>query len=119
MGAQAEADPRVGGVYLLKSVGRQGRNARGAFREVVPVHRLAYAFGWEGDAEVPPSSTLIELDLIDRDGGTLLRITRSGLPNPVEREGHTRGWTHYLARLAIVAAGGDPGPDPGLGARSA
>jgi len=28
--------------------------ARGTFREVVPVHRLAYSFGWEGNDEVPP-----------------------------------------------------------------
>ena len=25
--------------------------ARGTFREVVPVHRLAYSFGWDGDEE--------------------------------------------------------------------
>ena len=31
---------------LLKGVG--SRVARGAFREVVPVHRLAYSFGWTG-----------------------------------------------------------------------
>ena len=28
---------------------------------------------------------------------------------------HARGWDHYLGRLAVVAAGGDPGPDPWLG----
>ena len=22
------------------------------------------------------------------------------------------GWIHYLARLGVAAAGGDPGPDP-------
>jgi hypothetical protein len=24
------------------------------------------------------------------------------------------GWLHYVARLELVATGGDPGPDPGL-----
>ena len=111
MGTEAETEVHPGGLYLLKGV--SGRVARGAFREVVPVHRLAYSFGWDGDAEVPPGSGLIEIDLIDRDGGTLLRMTHSGLPTAAKCEGHAKGWAHYLGRLAIAAAGRDPGVDPG------
>ena len=73
MGTEAKTEAHAGGLYLLKGVG--SRVARGAFREVVPVHRLAYSFGWEGDEEVPPGSGLVEIDLTDRDGGTLLRMT--------------------------------------------
>jgi uncharacterized protein YndB with AHSA1/START domain len=110
MGSEAATEARPGGLYLIRSVG--GRNtARGAFREVIPVHRLAYSFGWEGGEEVPPGSSLIEIDLEDREGGTLLRMTHSGLPNQAQCDAHARGWTHYLSRLAIVATGGDPGPD--------
>ena len=54
------------GDHLLKGVG--SATARGAFREVVPVHRLAYSFGWETNDEVPPGSSLIEIDLIEKDG---------------------------------------------------
>jgi uncharacterized protein YndB with AHSA1/START domain len=111
MGTEAETEVHPGGLYLLKGV--NGRVARGAFREVVPVHRLAYSFGWDGDAEVPPGSGLIEIDLIDRDGGTLLRMTHSGLPTAAKCEGHAKGWAHYLGRLAMAAAGRDPGVDPG------
>ena len=57
MGAEATTEVHPGGLYLVKDVaGRPGRTARGQFREVVPVHRLAYSFGWEGDDEVPPGS---------------------------------------------------------------
>ncbi len=114
MGSEAKTEPRAGGMYLLHGVGpgRRG-SARGAFREVVPVHRLAYSFGWEGDAEVPPGSSLIEFDLIDKDGGTLMRITHSGLPTEKLCDSHARGWAHYMSRLSIAAAGGDPGQDPG------
>jgi uncharacterized protein YndB with AHSA1/START domain len=111
MGVEATTEMHPGGLYLLKGVSSRRRVARGAFREVVPVHRLAYSFGWEGDEEVPPESSLIEIDLIDRDGGTLLRMTQSGLPNAAQCAGHDKGWAHYLGRLAVAAAGRDPGID--------
>ena len=111
MGTEATTQMHPGGLYLLKGVGRGA--ARGTFREVVPVHRLAYSFGWEANEEVPPGSSLIEIDLIEQDGGTLLRMTHSGLPNARQHARHTEGWTHYIGRLATVAAGRDPGRDPG------
>jgi uncharacterized protein YndB with AHSA1/START domain len=109
MGTEATTEVHPGGLYLLKGVG--DRYARGTFREVVPVHRLAYSFGWEGSEAVPPGSSLVEIDLIDRDGGTLLRMTHSGLPDAEQCVRHAEGWAHYFGRLAIAAAGGDPGPD--------
>ena len=111
MGTEATTELHPGGLYLLKGVGSAG--ARGAFREVVPVHRLAYSFGWEGSEVVPPGSSLIEIDLVEQDGGTLLRMTHSGLPSAEQRAGHDKGWAHYLDRLTKVAAGQDPGPDRG------
>jgi uncharacterized protein YndB with AHSA1/START domain len=111
MGAEVTAEAHPGGLYLLKGVG--ARAARGEFREVVPVHRLAYSFGWDGSDEVPPGSSLVEIDLEDQDGGTLLRMTHSGLPNAAQCAGHDRGWAHYLGRLAIAATGRDPGIDRG------
>jgi uncharacterized protein YndB with AHSA1/START domain len=109
MGLQATLDPQPGGLYLLDVNGTDV--ARGSFREVVPVHRLAYSFGWDGNAMgVSPGSSLVEIDLIEQPDGTLLRLTHSGLP-PVAVPAHETGWAHYMGRLAVVAAGGDPGPD--------
>jgi uncharacterized protein YndB with AHSA1/START domain len=114
MGTEATSEAHPGGLYLLKGVGgARARVARGAFREVVPVHRLAYSFGWEGDEEVPPGSSLVEIDLIARNGGTLLRMTQSGLPNEAQCAGHNKGWAHYLGRLSVAAAGRNPGADHG------
>jgi uncharacterized protein YndB with AHSA1/START domain len=113
MGAEATTEPHPGGLYLIKGVGRGGNSGRGAFKEVVPIHRLAYSFGWEGSEEVPPGSSLIEIDLVERDGGTLLRMTHSGLPNAAQCASHDKGWAHYLGRLAMAAAGRDPGVDRG------
>jgi uncharacterized protein YndB with AHSA1/START domain len=117
IGSEARVEPHPGGLYLVNVTG--ARVARGSFREVVPVHRLAYSFGWDGSDAVPPGSSLIEIDLIERPGGTLLRFTHSGLPNAEECAGHAEGWTHYLGRLEVLAAGRDPGPDPWRGRTAA
>ena len=109
MGTDATVEPRLGGLYLVNVTGR--RTAEGRFTEVIPVHRLAYSFGWQERDDVPPESTMIEIDLIEREGGTLLRLTHSGLPTPAQCAAHEEGWAHYLARLAVAAGGGDPGPD--------
>jgi uncharacterized protein YndB with AHSA1/START domain len=109
MGTEATVDPHPGGLYLVNV---NGKNiARGQFTEVIPVHRLAYSFGWEGREKVPPGSSLIEIDLVDKAGGTLVRMTHSGLPDKEECASHGKGWTHYLGRLVVAAAGGVPGPD--------
>ncbi len=114
MGADAESEPRPGWIYLVKGVGGDAaRVARGAFREVVPVHRLAYSFGWDGHDTVPPGSSLVEIDLLQRNGGTLMRLTHSGLPDAIQCAKHSAGWGHYLGRLAVAATGGSPGADRG------
>ncbi|TIX88857.1 SRPBCC family protein [Rhizobium sp. P44RR-XXIV] len=110
MGTEAQVEPKPGGLYLVNVTG--ARFARGSFREVVPVHRLAYSFGWDGSEVVPPGSSLVEIDLLEEPpNGTLLRLTHTGLPSVEQCEGHARGWAHYIDRLAEVAAGRDPGPD--------
>jgi uncharacterized protein YndB with AHSA1/START domain len=110
MGTEAEFEPRPGGIYLLNVTG--AAVARGSFREVVPVHRLAYSLGWDGSEIMPPGSSLVEIDLMDEQpDGTLLRLTHTGLPNEEQRASHAEGWAHFLDRLAAVAAGRDPGPD--------
>jgi uncharacterized protein YndB with AHSA1/START domain len=110
IGTEATVEPHPGGLYLVNVTGKD--IARGRFTEVVPVHRLAYSFGWEERENMPPGSTLIEIDLIEEAGGTLLRMTHSGLPDAEARASHEQGWAHYLARLAVAASGGDPGRDP-------
>jgi uncharacterized protein YndB with AHSA1/START domain len=110
MGTEATVEPHPGGLYLVNVSGKD--IARGRFTEVIPVHRLAYSFGWEGRADIPPESGLIEIDLIEKAGGTLVRMAHSGLPDREACASHEEGWTHYFGRLAVAAAGGDPGPDP-------
>jgi uncharacterized protein YndB with AHSA1/START domain len=110
MGVSATLDPRPGGIYLVE-VG-SGNMARGEFKEVVPVSRLAYSWGWEKGPNLPPGASMVEIDLIPRNGATLLRMTHSGVPAALAPS-HRLGWAHYVARLALAASGRDPGPDRG------
>ena len=64
LGTDATMEPHAGGLYLVNVGGKH--TARGQFTEVIPVHRLAYSFGWEGRGKTPPGSSLIEIDLIDQ-----------------------------------------------------
>jgi uncharacterized protein YndB with AHSA1/START domain len=111
MGTEATLQPHPGGLYLVNVTGKD--IARGKFTEVIPVHRLAYSFGWDDrEKNVPPGSSLVEIDLLDHaPDGTLLRMTHSGLPDAASCASHEKGWTHYFGRLAEAAPGGDPGPD--------
>lgn len=111
IGVSAELEAEPGGIMLVDV--NPDFVARGEFKEVVPVSRLAYTWGWEGREKVPPGSSLIEVDLIPQNGSTLVRFSHSGLPAD-EVPAHRDGWNHYLGRLAIAATGGDPGPDPRL-----
>jgi uncharacterized protein YndB with AHSA1/START domain len=110
MGDEATLDPRPGGVCR---VGFKGVPAMiGEFVEVVPHTRVVFKWGWELKLlAVPPSSTLVEVSLTPLGGGTQVHLTHRRLPNHAQ-ELHRVGWEHYCARLAVVATGKDPGPDP-------
>ena len=86
--------------------------AAGRFLTVDPPHRIAFTWGWESDGSpVPPGSSVVEVTLQpDGEDGTLLRLVHTGLPLPTVGL-HRDGWDHYLERLRVRAAGGDPGPD--------
>jgi len=110
-GVSAEIDPRPGGVFRMNV--RGDGIASGRFVAVEPPHRIVFTWGWEGaDSLVPPGSSTVEITLeADGDDGTRLTLVHSGLPLPT-LDLHRDGWNHYLDRLAVRGAGGDPGPAP-------
>jgi hypothetical protein len=54
---------------------------------------------------------MVEVTLSPDGDGTLLRLVHRGVPQE-SRRSSAAGWAHYLPRLALAAAGYDPGPDP-------
>lgn len=111
-GVMAEIDPRPGGTFRMNV--RGDGYATGRFVVVEPHRRIVLTWGWENEAlGVPPGSSTVEVTFEADRGGTLVRLTHAGLP-PMALDPHREGWGHYLDRLAVRAAGGDPGPDPTL-----
>jgi len=111
MGCAATFDLRPGGAFQVAVL--PGSTVSGEFVDIDPPKRLVYTWGWEDeDHPVPPGSSTVEFELASRGTGTLLRLRHHHLPGAAAAASHERGWAHYLPRLAVTAAGGDPGPDP-------
>jgi uncharacterized protein YndB with AHSA1/START domain len=124
MGSQAALEAAPGGAYRVQMA--DGFAAAGTFTEVEPPHHVVFTWGWADDAaaehvlgeqtatgsDLPPGSTRVEVTLDAGDGGTRLTLRHHDLPTKELQDAHQAAWETYLHRLAIRAAGGDPGPDP-------
>lgn len=107
-GVDAMLDPRPGGVYRVNVTGNDV--AVGEYLEIEPHSRIVISWGWEG-SPIAPGSTRVEVTFIPDGDGTIVRLRHSGLSGEAAQQ-HAEGWEHFLARLAIAAAGQDAGPDP-------
>lgn len=112
-GVDATVEASPGGVYRVNVTG--AKHAVGEYVEVDAPHRVVFTWGWEGDEQLPPGSSTVTIDLISDGEGTIVRLTHSGLPEGADAA-QLQGWEHFLPRLAIVAGGGDAGPDPWVAA---
>ena len=109
MGVGALLDPRPGGTFRVEANGRDV--VLGEYVELQPPHRVVFTWGFAGTQPLAAAgSTRVEVTLEPDGDGTRLTLLHHGLPEGV-RDAHAEGWTHYLARLAPVAAGVAPEPD--------
>jgi uncharacterized protein YndB with AHSA1/START domain len=110
MAVEAVLDPVPGGVVRWRHA--NGDTCAGRFVELDPPRRLVFSYGWErAEVEIPPGSTLVEIDLTALPGGsTRLRLVHHGLGDAAA-EAHHVGWGHYLDRLRQAAGGEDVGDD--------
>jgi uncharacterized protein YndB with AHSA1/START domain len=104
VGPAATADPTPGGV--LRWTHPNGATVVGRFVELVPHRRLVFTYGWEdGLMGVPPESTTVEIDLVEQDGATTLRLVHHGLPPEVVKD-HEHGWAYFLNELRAALPAG-------------
>lgn len=108
MGDWARLDATPGGDFVVDI---NGVPVRGRYVAVEPPHRVVFTWGAAGSDIHPPGSSTVEITLRADGGGTLLELVHRDLP-PDEATKHGVGWGHFLPRLQIAGAGGDPGADP-------
>ena len=108
MGDFARLQAVDGGIF---SVDINGVLIRGHFIRVERPRRLEIAWGEAGNDAMPPGATRLCVTFEARGDMTRIELEHSGLV-PTEAAKHEIGWPHFVARLGIAAAGGDPGPDP-------
>jgi uncharacterized protein YndB with AHSA1/START domain len=108
MGDYALLDASPGGAF---EVDINGVPVRGRYLELQRPHRLLISWGHAGSDRLPPGASTVEVTLTPSGGGTHVQIVHRDLPEE-QAAGFARGWPHFLDRLAVAAAGRDPGPDP-------
>lgn len=108
MGQHASLDPRPGGEFAVDIAGYA---IRGEYLHVEPPTRVVVSWGIVGTADLPAGASTVEFRLTAIEHGTRVDLIHSNLPDTA-LAGHKDGWEHFVPRLRIAAAGGDPGPDP-------
>jgi uncharacterized protein YndB with AHSA1/START domain len=108
MGDVARLEAKDGGLF---SVDINGVLIRGHYVRVERPRLVEIAWGEAGNAAMPPGATRLSVTFEARGPVTHVELTHSGLV-PSEAAKHAIGWPHFIERLGVAGAGGDPGPDP-------
>jgi uncharacterized protein YndB with AHSA1/START domain len=108
MGDVARLEAIDGGVF---SVDINGVLIRGHFVRVDRPRLIEIAWGEAGNEAMAPDTTRLRVTFEARGAITQVVLEHTGLV-PSEAAKHAIGWPHFTARLGVVAAGGEPGPDP-------
>jgi uncharacterized protein YndB with AHSA1/START domain len=108
MGEAARLEACDGGVF---SVDINGVLIRGHFIRIERPRLIEIAWGELGNEVMPPGTTLLRVRFELRGRYTRVELEHTGL-HPAEAAKHAIGWPHFIERLAVLAGGGDPGPDP-------
>ena len=96
---RADMDVRVGGRFRISFKDQDGEyhEVGGTYREIVPNERLVFSWAWHS---TPERESLVTITL-KRDGdATMLTLHHERFFDDKARDGHERGWTGTLEKLA-------------------
>jgi len=95
------ADARVGGKYRWDLINEEGEDMTisGEYRELIPGKKIVFTWKWDDDEAWKNTSSVVTLELSDRDGGTELRLIHEKLPSEESRDRHNEGWNSVVDRL--------------------
>lgn len=101
MSVEAVVDLEVGGA--IRWVHDGGWVVAGTVREVVPMRRFSFTYGWEqGGFPVPLESSVVTIDLEARGALTHLVVRHDGL-TPEMADQHSEGWSMFADRLVAAS----------------
>ena len=94
-------DARVGGKYRWEITNLEDEDMAvfGEYRELVPGKKIVFTWKWEDDEAWKNQPSLVIIELLDRDGGTELRLRHEQLPSEESRDRHHGGWNSVLDGL--------------------
>ena len=95
------ADVRVGGKYRWDLTSPEGEemSAFGEYRELIPGKKIVFTWQWDDDEAWENRTSVVTIELSERQGGTELRLRHEQLPSEESRDRHSEGWDSLLARL--------------------
>jgi uncharacterized protein YndB with AHSA1/START domain len=95
------ADARVGGKYRWDLLNQEGEEMSvfGEYRELVPGKKIVFTWKWDEDEVWENRSSVVTVELSDRDGGTELCLIHEQLPSAESRDRHNEGWNSVLDRF--------------------
>lgn len=96
----AHLDPRPGGAFHIVV---EGNGARGAFVEVEPPRRVVFTWGIDGNENLPPGTSTVEVELVAEGDDTVVTLIHRDLPEDF-RASHQGGWNEFVGKLGLVAA---------------
>jgi uncharacterized protein YndB with AHSA1/START domain len=96
---QASIDARVGGRYRVSFTTQDGgyHEVGGVYRELVANQRLVFSWAWHS---TPERESLVTVTLKPDGEGTLLTLHHEAFYDQTACDGHQRGWSGALDKLA-------------------
>lgn len=95
------AEPRVSGTFRWDVINCEGKKVtiQGEYREIVPGSKIVFTWKHCDDELWKNQTSIVTVELSDRDGGTDLRLKHEQLPDEESRDDHNRGWKSVFDRL--------------------
>ena len=95
------AEAKIGGEFRWELVTEAGKEKTiaGAYREIVPGKKIVFTWRHCDDELWQNQTSVVTVELSDREGGTELRLKHEQLPGEDSRDDHNRGWKSVLNRL--------------------
>ena len=95
------AETWVGGKFRWDLTNSEGEEmtVHGEYRELQAGKKIVFTWQWDDDEDWETQTSVVTVELADRDGGTELRLIHAQLPNEQSRDGHSGGWNSALDKL--------------------